>query len=107
MVERPDVHRGGEGLKGGDMKEMGQVYILQTRGNHYYVGSTNDLGRRLSEHRSGKTKSLKKLLPLKLLFSQEFSNLKEARKIEARLKKFKSRKIIEMIIKEGRITMGP
>lgn len=84
----------------------GYIYILQTKGNHYYIGSTNDLNRRLLEHKSGKTKSLKRLLPIKLVFSQKFGDVNLARKIENKLKRFKSRKIIEKIIKEGRIIMG-
>lgn len=38
------------------------------------------------------------LRPLKLVFSQEFESIDIARKIERKLKKYKSRKIIENII---------
>jgi len=84
----------------------GYVYILRTKGNHYYVGSTQDLNRRLYEHRIGKTKSLRKLSPFSLVFSQEYEDITTARKIEAKLKKFKSRRIIEKIVSEGEIKMG-
>ncbi|MEW6407256.1 MAG: GIY-YIG nuclease family protein, partial [Patescibacteria group bacterium] len=75
--------------------------------NHYYIGSTNNIERRLFEHKQGKTKSLKKLLPIKLIFAQKYSGIKTARKIETKLKKFKNRKIIEQIIKERKINLGP
>jgi putative endonuclease len=84
----------------------GYVYILHTKGNHYYVGSTQDLGRRLHEHRVGKTKSLKNLVPFSLVFSQEYDDITTARKVEAMLKKFKSRRVIEKILSEGEIRMG-
>lgn len=86
---------------------VGYVYILQTKGNHYYVGSTNNLDRRLLEHQLGKTKSLKNLLPFNIIFSQKFNELVIARKIEAKLKKFKSRKIIKRIISDKKNYYGP
>ena len=102
MVERPDVHRGGRRCY-----IKGYLYILETKGNHYYIGSTNNIDRRLMEHNFGKTISLRKLLKIKLVLKQEYNDLKTARKIEAKLKKFKNKKIIERIIKDGKIITGP
>jgi putative endonuclease len=86
---------------------MAHVYILQSEKNgRYYIGSTNDLGRRLKQHQSGLVKATKFILPLKLVFAQEFSNLEDARSIEYKLKSFKSRKVIEQIIKDGRIMIA-
>lgn len=86
---------------------MYYVYILQSeKSGRYYIGSTNDLNRRLIEHNSGQTKSLKYLIPMKLVFSQEFLSVREVRKIEQRLKKFKNKDIIERIIKDGKIIMS-
>ena len=84
----------------------GYLYILQTKGNHYYIGSTCDLERRMAEHSCGKTKSLKNLLPVQLVFSEKFEDIKLARQLESKLKKSKSRKIREQIIKDGVIKMG-
>ena len=86
---------------------IGYLYILNTKGNHYYIGSTNSLRRRIIEHRFGKTKSLRKLLPIKLIFNQKYNDIKIARKIEIKLKRFKNRKIIEQIIKDKKNKMGP
>jgi len=79
---------------------MPYLYILKTANDKYYIGSTIHLNKRVFEHSLGKTKSLKYILPIKLVFSQKFDDIKTARKIELKLKKFKSRKIIEQIIKD-------
>ena len=77
------------------------VYILQSEKNgRYYIGSTNNLERRLLEHNSGKTKSLKYLRPLKIVFQKEYSHEYEAKQIEKKLKKLKNRNILERIITE-------
>ncbi len=84
------------------------VYILKSLKNgRFYIGSTNDLIRRLAEHTNGQGKYTKNVLPLELLFSQEFSTLTEARKMERRLKNFKNREILERIIQDKKIRLGP
>lgn len=86
---------------------MNCVYILQSeKSDRYYIGSTNDLDRRLAEHNFGKTKSLKYLRPLKVVFKKEYATLLEARRMELHLKNLKSRSILEKIIKEGVIKTG-
>ncbi len=98
-VERPDGHREGAG-----QLQMYSVYILQSEKNgRYYIGSTNDLERRLAEHNAGKTKSLRFILPVRIVFTKEFKNSKNAISAEIKLKKFKNRHIIERIIKENKI----
>jgi len=61
----------------------------------------------LTEHNSGKTKSIRFSRPFKLVFSQKYNSIGEARKIEVRLKKLKSRTILNRIIKEEKINLGP
>ncbi len=86
---------------------MNFVYILQSKETRrYYIGSTNNLERRLQEHNFGKTKSLKYLRPMILAFSKSFQTMHEAKKMKLKLKKMKSKNIIEQIIKEGEIQMG-
>ena len=82
------------------------VYILKLNNGQYYIGSTNDIERRVGEHSSGKTKSIKYKLPLKLVLKQKFVSISKARSIENKLKKLKSRKIVEKIIKDQEIKMG-
>ncbi|MBU6232216.1 GIY-YIG nuclease family protein [Patescibacteria group bacterium] len=84
------------------------LYILQSeKTGRYYVGSTNDLKRRLNEHNSGQTRSLSHQRPLMIVFFQEYETMLLARRAEAKLKNFKSRKILDRIIKEGKINKGP
>ncbi len=83
---------------------MNIVYILQSEKNgRYYIGSTNNMERRLLEHNSGKTKSLLYLRPMKLVFKKEYASLGDARKVEKNLKKLKNRDIIERIVADGEI----
>ena len=81
---------------------VGYVYILKSLKNgKYYVGSTDNLERRIFEHNSGKSKYTRLSKPFELVFSQEFETLVLARKVEFKLKSFKSKKIIEQIIEDG------
>lgn len=62
--------------------------------------------RRFKQHQSKRhTHSTQRMGELKLVFSQEYTTIKMARKIEARLKKLKRKDYIERIIADGRITM--
>lgn len=74
------------------------VYILCLANGQYYVGSTDDVKRRIAEHNAGKTPGIKYKLPAKLIFQQEFETLRWARQIEYWIKRQKSRKIIDKII---------
>ena len=85
----------------------GFVYILQSQKNYsYYVGSTTDIERRLFEHSIGQTKSTKNLAPWKLVFFKSYPDIKTARQVEYKVKKLKSKKIIERIILDQDILMG-
>ena len=80
------------------------VYILRSqKSGKYYIGSTENLERRLKEHYRGKVYTTKRMLPVELVFKQEYSSIKFAENIERKLKDFKSRMIIEKIIQEGKI----
>ncbi|MBI5135313.1 GIY-YIG nuclease family protein, partial [Candidatus Uhrbacteria bacterium] len=84
----------------------GFVYILESIISHrYYIGSCIDIERRLVQHNNGKVPSTCNKGPWELRFSQMFTNVTDARKMEYRLKKLKSRKIVERIIQEKVITM--
>lgn len=72
----------------------------------YYVGSTTKLPeKRLEEHNKNKTKYTSGKGPWILKFYQEFDSFSEARKMENKIKKMKSRKIIEKIIADGFIKL--
>lgn len=62
---------------------MGFVYVLLSLKDHRtYVGSTDNIERRFKHHNSGQVKSTKGRLPLKILFTETFDTLQEARKRE-------------------------
>lgn len=68
------------------------VYIIQSLSNGlFYIGSSKDPFARVRKHNSGNTKSTKNKGPWKLMFQQQFPTLTEARKMESKLKKMKSR----------------
>jgi len=54
----------------------------------YYTGSTNNLTRRVEEHKTGKGgRYTRAHPPIELVFTYEFETLSEARKAEAMVKK--------------------
>ncbi|MBI2623278.1 MAG: GIY-YIG nuclease family protein [Candidatus Liptonbacteria bacterium] len=86
---------------------MAWVYILQNgRDGRFYVGSTTDIGARLTHHFGGHTPSTMRLGNLAFVFSQEFPTLAKAREIERRLKRLKRKDYLEKIVRDGKIRMG-
>lgn len=65
------------------------VYILRCKDKTLYVGSTNDLPRRLHAHNNLKSGAhyTKIRRPVRLVYSEQFATLSEARRREAELKK--------------------
>lgn len=61
----------------------------------------------MDEHRKGKTKFVKQLGKFELKLAQQYNSLELARKIEQKLKKLKSRVIVDRIIKDQKILLGP
>jgi len=66
------------------------TYILQSlKDGRYYIGSTSNLERRLHEHNSGKTKSLRYRRPLVLVYSESFVSRGLAELREKEIKAYK------------------
>jgi len=85
---------------------MAFLYILQSLINHkYYIGSTVNIKRRIEEHNRGQTKSTRFSKPYKLVFTQQFDSINQAKKIEYKLKRFKNRKIIDKIIQDQNVRL--
>jgi putative endonuclease len=79
----------------------GFVYILLSNKDYRsYVGSTDDLEKRLIEHNQGKCKSTKYRRPLKLIYQEEFNSLAEARLREKFLKTRKGREELKEIFEK-------
>ncbi|MEO1485867.1 MAG: GIY-YIG nuclease family protein [Bacteroidota bacterium] len=62
------------------------VYILKCSDGKYYTGFTNNLQRRLKEHREGKSFSTGYRLPFELVTYVVFTNKKKAYVFEKYLK---------------------
>jgi putative endonuclease len=75
------------------------VYILASAPNGtLYIGVTNELDRRVGEHKDGLVPGFTKKYGVKLLvYFEEFSDIREAIHRETRLKKFTRRRKLELI----------
>jgi len=66
---------------------MPHVYMLKCADGSYYTGSTNDLERRLWEHKTGFIKGYtSERLPVELVWSADFPNEHEAFLFERQIK---------------------
>lgn len=75
------------------------LYILKnTVTDRYYIGSTNNLDRKIKQHRSGSTRTTKVLKTYKLVYFEKFSNIIHARIREKKLKSYKSKRYSEWLI---------
>ncbi len=69
------------------------IYVLKLKNDKHYVGSTNNLERRLQQHIAGKVISTKHLRPVELIWYKTFPTSTEARKMEQQIKKRKDKKM--------------
>ena len=67
---------------------MAYVYILRSlRDKKYYIGSTDDIEKRVNEHNNKLgAKSVKGKLPVKLVYFEERDDQKEAARRESEIK---------------------
>lgn len=66
---------------------MFYLYVLKsTKDGQLYIGSTNDLRRRLLEHNNGSVKSTRNRTPFELRYYEAYFKEKEARRREIALK---------------------
>ena len=69
------------------------VYILQSEKDHkLYVGMTSNLDNRLAYHNAGRVRSTKHRIPFKMLYSESYSTMEQARAREVYLKSYKGSK---------------
>ena len=62
------------------------VYVLRCDKINYYTGLTNNMERRIKEHRTTKTGYTKKFKQKEILFLYKLDNRREARKVEIYIK---------------------
>ena len=83
------------------------VYIIESlKTREYYIGSSYDPNLRLKLHNSGNVKATKYKRPYRLLFFQEFKNIKIARKVERKIKSWKRKNFIDKIITDKKIKIA-
>ena len=75
------------------------VYILQCSDESLYIGSTNNLERRLIQHNTSKQGAhyTKIRRPVTLQYSESFKTLRSARKREAELKNWSREQKLQLI----------
>ena len=77
------------------------TYILfSKKTDRYYIGSTQNIHKRIERHNAGVTKSTKGGRPWNLVYYESFETKTEAIKRENYLKRMKSRIFVEKIIKD-------
>jgi putative endonuclease len=66
---------------------MFYLYILKSKkDNKCYIGSTNDLKRRFTEHNKGLVQSTKSRIPFELIYYEAYKSENDARSREQNLK---------------------
>lgn len=75
---------------------MYTVYVLQDKNGKHYKGVTNDLNRRLKEHRSGQTITTSKMgKDMRVVYKEDYPTFEEARKREKYLKSAAGRRFLK------------
>ena len=79
---------------------MWTVYIIQAKSGKLYTGITNDLDRRLEEHREGVkgARFFRFSGPKKVLFRESHPNRSEASKREAEIKKMSREQKLALVL---------
>jgi putative endonuclease len=73
-------------------------YLESISSGRRYIGASEDLERRVKEHNSGKNKATAPFRPWKILGFVEHDSLSEARLLENKFKKMKSRARVQAYI---------
>jgi len=78
------------------------VYILRNRASgRHYIGSTTDLQRRLADHQRGNTASTRNRGSWELVYFEQWSDLKAARKREREIKSYKGGVQFKALLEQG------
>ena len=74
---------------------MYTVYVLKDKNGKLYKGLTNNLQRRIREHKFGKTLTTSKMMELVIFYKEKFDNFEEARKRELYFKTAAGRRFLK------------
>src|SRR3989338_1490130 len=87
VVPAPACRQAGAGRQGAQPYKMHYIYIIRSdKDGGYYTGLTSDLDRRVREHNKSDTKSTRSRKPWRIVYSEAYATLKEARAREKYLK---------------------
>ena len=77
------------------------VYILLSqKDNKFYIGLSNNLERRMSQHSNGEVTSTKARRPLDLIFYEAYLNERDAVRREDYFKTTKGKRTLRLMLKE-------
>lgn len=76
---------------------MYTVYVLKDNLKRLYKGVTNNLVRRIKEHRSGQTKTTSRMKDIEIAYTETYNSFEEARKREIYLKTAAGRRFLKFI----------
>ena len=79
---------------------MHYVYILLTNKRDFYTGSTDDLKRRLKEHKLGKVGATKHKRPIKLIHYEAYLLKTDAKRREKYLKTTEGKRFLRQQIRD-------
>ena len=78
------------------------VYVLYSgKDQKFYIGSTNNVKRRVAEHNQGKNISTAKRLPLKLIYFEGHLSKEDAQRRERYYKSTKGKVTIRQILRDS------
>ncbi len=81
---------------------MYYVYVLLSeRDGMFYIGFTADLKRRLKEHQTGKNKSTKARLPIRLVYYEAHLSKADAMRRERYFKTAKGKSSLRQMLRES------
>ncbi|MGO8705901.1 MAG: GIY-YIG nuclease family protein [Candidatus Brocadiia bacterium] len=76
------------------------VYLLQSQADGtFYVGSTSDIAKRLAHHNSGGNAFTRSRRPWRIAYAEVYHSSREALRRERSIKKRKSRRYVEELIR--------
>ncbi|MBU2235857.1 GIY-YIG nuclease family protein [Patescibacteria group bacterium] len=76
------------------------VYVIKSiKFLNRYIGSTNNIGKRIEEHNNGKCRYTKGRRPWELIYKESYDTRAEAMKRERFLKSGQGRKFLDSILK--------
>ena len=79
---------------------MYYIYILKSQKHgRYYVGSSNDIEKRLKRHNASQNKSTKSGAPWTIVYSEEFLSRQDAVRRELQIKKYKGGEAFKKLVK--------